>query len=553
MAITIYNTGTASVSAGGTTVTGAGVIWSGGNAREGDEFVIGGVRALILEVVSATELTITPWQGGNESGATYTIYQTSSRRFDDVQIADDLQKQVAALNTDGFYHFVKSSEAAPDPSLGDEGQYAFQATTGKLWLKEGGVWVYVGIFKGVSPKGPWDSGADYAANDLVSYGGSSYLALAANTNDAPPSANWMLIAEKGDVGATGAPGADGTDGVDGAAATIEIGTVTTVPYGTPASVTNVGDENAAVLDFEIPKGQDGTGTGDMQAANNLSDLANADTALDNLGGTAVGKAVFTAVDQAAAQAAIGAKVLAGHLYGMEMTWVSGAAIGFSAGECADSSAMHYIKAASAIAEKYIHVAWAAGTAQGMLDAGAVADGTYHIFAIGKSTDPAAFDYLASTSPTAPTMPATWDLKRRIGSVVRKSGGILGFVQAADKFSLVSPVRDLSVQDPGTSGILVALTVPMGLSVEVEMCVTISKTFANRVNFIITSPLQSDIAPATAGPYTATLIQNPENKSIPNRTMTNVSAQVRHRSDYSAASYFVVMDTFGWIDTRGKLA
>ncbi len=325
MAITIYNTGTASVSAGGTTVTGAGTIWTGGNAREGDEFVIDGVRALILDVVSATELTITPWQGGNESGAAYTIYQTSSRRFEDVQIADDLQKQVAALNTDGFYHFVKSSEAAPDPSLGDEGQYAFQATTGKLWLKEGGVWVYVGVFKGVSPKGPWDSATDYAANDLVSHGGSSYLAVAASTNDAPPSANWMLIAAKGE------PGQDGTNGSDGAQGPIgPIGLVNAGVYN-PATAYDPTDyviDNGStwvcvaattgnappVLPVEsntwwsllARKGQDGTGTGDMQAANNLSDLVDPDTALDNLGGTAVGKAVFTAADQAAARATVGA-------------------------------------------------------------------------------------------------------------------------------------------------------------------------------------------------------------------------------------------------------
>lgn len=200
MAITIYNTGTASVSAGGTTVTGAGVIWSGGNAREGDEFVIGGVRALILGVVSATELTITPWQGENESGAAYTIYQTSSRRFEDVQIADDLQKQVAALNTDGFYHFVKSTETAPDPSLGDEGQYAFQATTGKLWLKEGGVWAFVGVYKAISAKGEWDSDADYIPGDVVSRGGRLWFSIQAGKGHVPESSPdfWTLFLSGGD-------------------------------------------------------------------------------------------------------------------------------------------------------------------------------------------------------------------------------------------------------------------------------------------------------------------------------------------------------------------
>lgn len=33
---------------------------------------------------------------------------------------------------------------APDPSLGDDGQYAFQPTTRKYWLKAGGAWVFQG-------------------------------------------------------------------------------------------------------------------------------------------------------------------------------------------------------------------------------------------------------------------------------------------------------------------------------------------------------------------------------------------------------------------------
>ena len=46
------------------------------------------------------------------------------------------------------------------------------------------------------------------------------------------------------------------------------------------------------------------GGGDMIASNNLSDVASASTALTNLGGTTVGKAVFTAANAVAAQTAI---------------------------------------------------------------------------------------------------------------------------------------------------------------------------------------------------------------------------------------------------------
>lgn len=55
----------------------------------------------------------------------------------------------------------------------------------------------------------------------------------------------------------GTDGSDGSDGQDGAAATIQVGTVTTGAAGTNASVNNSGTSSAAVFDFTIPRGADG--------------------------------------------------------------------------------------------------------------------------------------------------------------------------------------------------------------------------------------------------------------------------------------------------------
>lgn len=55
----------------------------------------------------------------------------------------------------------------------------------------------------------------------------------------------------------------------------------------------------------------GGGGGDMFKADNLSGLANNTTALTNLGGTSVGRSVFTATDAAAARTAIGAGTVTG--------------------------------------------------------------------------------------------------------------------------------------------------------------------------------------------------------------------------------------------------
>ena len=59
----------------------------------------------------------------------------------------------------------------------------------------------------------------------------------------------------------GAPGQDGQDGADGKAATVRIGTVTTLEPGSKATVSNSGTSTDAVLDFGIPRGADGEGGG----------------------------------------------------------------------------------------------------------------------------------------------------------------------------------------------------------------------------------------------------------------------------------------------------
>lgn len=55
----------------------------------------------------------------------------------------------------------------------------------------------------------------------------------------------------------GADGINGTNGKDGVAASIQVGTVTTGAAGTNASVTNAGTPNAAKLNFTIPRGEVG--------------------------------------------------------------------------------------------------------------------------------------------------------------------------------------------------------------------------------------------------------------------------------------------------------
>lgn len=69
--------------------------------------------------------------------------------------------------------------------------------------------------------------------------------------------SYDITAPKGAKGDKGDAGGKGDTGVPGKAATIQVGNVTTGAAGTPASVSNVGTDEAAIFDFTIPRGDKG--------------------------------------------------------------------------------------------------------------------------------------------------------------------------------------------------------------------------------------------------------------------------------------------------------
>jgi hypothetical protein len=105
---------------------------------------------------------------------------------------------------------------------------------------------------GMNFRGAWSQNMNYAVNDAVTFAGSTYLALSAGANAEPDTQAqaWAVLAQGGAAGPTGAAGS---------AATVSVGTVTTVAAGLPAAVTNSGTAQAAVLNFAIPQGAAGSG------------------------------------------------------------------------------------------------------------------------------------------------------------------------------------------------------------------------------------------------------------------------------------------------------
>lgn len=218
-ALNSYSTGTVTIADGGTTVTATGTIWSDGSAKPGDILQIGNYQSVITDVTDATHLVIPPWGGGAQTGVAYKIWQVSPQRFAGAEAMATVNKLVAALSANGIPVVVGDDETVPDPSLGEEDQTAIQPTTGKVWVMTGGVWTFLGIYRGFNFTGAYNNVTVYSYGDVQTTSGSSYVYI----NDTPSAGHaapnttyWQLLGSKGDTGATGAAGTNGTNGTNGA-------------------------------------------------------------------------------------------------------------------------------------------------------------------------------------------------------------------------------------------------------------------------------------------------------------------------------------------------
>ncbi len=132
----------------------------------------------------------------------YIIFQMPAARFTNAQIAQNLQKQVSALDDDDYFVAVKPGATEPDRSLGKDGQSALQRSSGKLWVKEGGLWVYKGMYGNFkfSPI-PWNAGTTYNSGDAPPFMGKIWVSLQGeNTGNRPDISEdyWMVLVQNGD-------------------------------------------------------------------------------------------------------------------------------------------------------------------------------------------------------------------------------------------------------------------------------------------------------------------------------------------------------------------
>jgi hypothetical protein len=198
--------------------------------------------------------------------------------------------------------------------------------------------------------------------------------------------------------------------------------------------------------------------------------------------------------------------------------------------------------------KNCNAAWAVGNGNGALDSGAslAASTWYHVFAIMR-IDTNIVDVLISTSATAPTLPASYTKKRRVGSIKTDgSSHILGFTQLGDRFYWQPQAgwNEYSAFSlaAATSTTLTLKFVPSGYSV-----VGIFNVAATVPGTVVSIAAMADVATAIGPTFGYTPSPGGYTQVFAH---TNLSAQVIAQSSLALSGNFF-FSSCGWYDNRGK--
>lgn len=238
----------------------------------------------------------------------------------------------------------------------------------------------------------------------------------------------------------------------------------------------------------------------------------------------------------------------GYLYGLTLSNNGSDAnndIDVSSGSCRDSTDADNMVLAAIT--KRLDATWVVGTNQGGLDTGVKANTTwYHVWVI-KRVDTGVVDVLFSLSVSAPTMPANYTLKRRIGSIITDgSGNLRAFIQLGDVFRYVTPIQDVSINNLSTTAVLYTLSTPLGYKARPLVRTLTGNTSAV---IILTSPDETDSAASATESVAPGFDLGGGDISTQPFLYTNTSSQIRARASAAASTLYI--NTRGWIDTRNR--
>ncbi|WP_370195203.1 MULTISPECIES: hypothetical protein [Aurantimonas] len=248
-----------------------------------------------------------------------------------------------------------------------------------------------------------------------------------------------------------------------------------------------------------------------------------------------------------ARANILADTLPGHIWGL--TTGNNAAdptndIDVALGYAADVSNEVRLVLPAAMTKR-LDAPWAAGSGNGGLDTGSIADGTYFSHLIGKADGTT--DVLLSASPTAPTMPSGYTFRRRIGSFIRSGGVIRPFYQIGDRFLYKTEIVDRT--STAAADTALTMSVPTGIVVwPIFRQSQRQATTGQAVTFFA-----DGVAGALKRPVVATtLVDHFAVAPVDGLFVTNTSAQLAIQVSFSGGSLSSnSTETQGYIDRRGR--
>lgn len=286
----------------------------------------------------------------------------------------------------------------------------------------------------------------------------------------------------------------------------------------------------------------GAGTGDMLAATYDPQAIN-DDAFDRVNHT--GEQAISTIT--GLQTALVQRSIRGHIFGLTLSNNATDAtndIDIATGEAASTETNPVLLKLESATTKRLDAAWAVGTGNGGRDTGSIADGVWYVWLIGRS-DTGVVDVLFSLSKTNPTMPASYDQKRRIGSFIRYSGAIKAFVQTGDRFEMSPSIPDITAAALSTTAQTPTVSLPpsmVGL-----FRARVSPGAGSNCTVIISGQSIS------ANSFEASLQCTESGGADASEFAIRVTddGKIGHRATGTVSGSTITITSYGWIDTRGK--
>jgi hypothetical protein len=248
--------------------------------------------------------------------------------------------------------------------------------------------------------------------------------------------------------------------------------------------------------------------------------------------------------------------LRGHLYGLTISNSSGDStndIDISVGEAASEESEPSLLSLTSAMTKRTDASWAAGSGGGgWLDGASMPNGTGHVFLIQRS-DTGETDVGLSAS-LSPTLPSNYDRKRRVGSILRVSGGVVGFRQVGDRFLYKYPIVDFA-STVGLTYVAIGLSVPLGLTVVPEVLATAQIGGGTALVYLGNADVAAPgTVNATFGNYNMIAWAGTGASGgatiIGNHLYTTTSGEIYALAGAAGTSLYIA--TLGYLDYRGRM-